>query len=88
MGVSYGKTGDIAQSVLGGIPVEEKKHGGNAVATPSYQSFSISNKIGQNAAKHGDIWERKDHQTGVFRDNYKMMHSAFGTNRSSRVGSN
>lgn len=56
MGVSYGKTGDFAESVLGGIPVEEKKHGGNAVATPSYQSFSISNKIGQNAAKHGDIW--------------------------------
>ena len=27
---------DFAQSVLGGIPVEEKKHGGNAVATLSH----------------------------------------------------
>ena len=47
---------DFAQSVLVGIPVEEKKHGGNAVATPSYGACSISHKIGQNAAKHGDIW--------------------------------
>jgi hypothetical protein len=30
---------DFAQSTLGGIPVEEKKHGGNAVATPSYRGW-------------------------------------------------
>jgi hypothetical protein len=30
------KTVDFAQSVLGGVPVEEKKHGGNAAATSSY----------------------------------------------------
>ena len=46
---------DFAQSLLGGIPVEEKKHGDNAVATPSHRGLFDFVQIGQNAAKHGDI---------------------------------